>query len=167
MVDACIPKFAIYSLPFLTARKTLYCEEETSDTTSVMSRFLHACDVAISDFEISRDFRYRISDFSFFISSSSSVMRYRFSKIENLIFENLLIEGRWSIIIAISTVQLRSLTYEILKFFKLLKLSIYYLETLRQVCFKNVNLQIQNSNPKSGYRKMLNSRSDFLKLCIF
>ena len=74
--------------------EALLREEESVDTTSGDARFLHACDIAISDFEISHDFRYRISDFSFFISSSSSMMRYRFSKIENLIFENLLIEGR-------------------------------------------------------------------------
>ena len=153
------------SLPHYSESSFLW--RHSTDTTSAMSRFLHACDIAISDFALSRDFRNRISDFPFFISSSSSMMRYRSSKISNLSSKIFKIEDRCSILIAISTFQMRSLSPEKFKISKIFKVFLYYLETLKQFCFRNFGCQIQNSNPKSGYRKMLNSRSDFLKLLFF
>ena len=125
---------------------------------------IFACDIAISDFALSRDFRYRISDFPFFISSSSSMMRYRSSKIENLSSKIFKIEDRCSILIAISTFQVRSLSPEKFKISKIFKVFLYYLETSDQGRFRNFKSQIQKSNPKSGYRKMLNSRMIRIKI---
>ena len=57
----------------------------------------------------------------------------------------------------------RSLARKILKFLKLLKLFLCYLETSAHNSFKNFGCQIQKSNRKSGYRKTLNSRCDFFE----